>query len=72
ITLPTCEEIRLPMQNAGESRFVVQTQALADVTGLYDVAVIARDDEGLTSLPVVTRIEQLAGGLLFSDGFEGE
>lgn len=72
ITLPTCEEIRLPMQNAGESRFVVQTQALADVTGLYDVAVIARDDEGLSSLPVVTRIEQLAGGLLFSDGFEGE
>ncbi|MEM9529444.1 MAG: FG-GAP-like repeat-containing protein [Pseudomonadota bacterium] len=70
VTLPSCEEVRLPMQAEGNGRYSVQTQIFSELSGFHDVAVIARDDEGLSSLPVATSIEQLSGSLLFSDSFE--
>ncbi len=70
VTLPTCEEVRLPMQNEGSGRYSVQTQIFSDFSGIHDVAIVARDDEGLSSLPAAASIDQRSGSLLFSDGFE--
>lgn len=70
VTLPTCEEFRLPMINEGGGRYTVQTQLFSDFSGVHDVAVIARDDEGLSSLPASASVDQQSGSLLFTDSFE--
>ncbi|MEM7708104.1 MAG: NHL repeat-containing protein [Pseudomonadota bacterium] len=70
VTLPNCEEVRLPMQNNGGGNYSVQTQIFSDFSGIHDVAVVARDDEGLSSLPAAAQVDQLSGSKLFADSFE--
>ncbi len=70
VTMPNCTQRRISLPLEGDQRFAQVSNLFAEFTGTYDVAFVAVDDEGISSLPAVTRVVQLDGGSLFKDGFE--